>query len=323
MPQITPIKGFVNTPVTKKVVIFSTIAAILVSVFQIKYLFTLSIDPLILEYNQFWRIVTFQLSVINESDYLLTMLLWFQFKNLERFYGSQKYLSLILILSIYNAVVTFLVMSLGQLLINFIDYFILTIFKLNGYAYFTTILNSVIPGPIGLLSSLYICFGTYIPISYQFKILLSNPIKNNQEDHSKSKELLLTDHFHIHIVYTLLLFNNGFKSFVPSIIGLFIGKLYTSELLPGSKSWLLPTTLFKIFINPFKILNNIINLIRRRFSGYQSINQIIEDDDQNEETNEREEIVDDMRNNESEIRAETPVRPLASQFLDTFRTRGD
>ena len=31
-----------------------------------------------------------QLSVVNESDYLITVLLWFQFKVLERFYGSRS-----------------------------------------------------------------------------------------------------------------------------------------------------------------------------------------------------------------------------------------
>lgn len=310
--------------------------------------------------------------MINESDYLLTIFLWFHFKPLERFYGSNKYLSLVFVLAAYNMVMTFLVMSLGQLLINFLNYVIMTVLKFGSFNYFTTILNTVAPGPLGIVSSLYICYGKVIPISYQFKILLSNPSTTeaatttttsssptspssdgndpsydpSSTSHAPSRELILTDHFQIHIIYTLLLFNNGFKSFLPCLIGIFIGKLYCADLLPGSKHWLLPSSLFKFFISPVNSTKRFVRFIHRTIrniigfnsgfgvgSGsrrYQPINQTIVEDDQDGENPEngdgdgdgddREEIVDDIRNtNDNEIRAETPVRPLASQFLDTFR----
>lgn len=381
MTQLTPIKGFINTPVTKTICVFVTILAVMISIFQIKYLFQISIDPYILEYHQYWRLITYQISVSSESDYLLSILLWFHFKTLERFYGSNKYLSLIIILAIYNIILTFLTMSLGQLLINFIDYLILTLFHLKPFNYFTTFLNSITPGPLGVLSSLYICFGKVIPNSYQFKILLSNPFQQNSEpqsqsenqspspsnpqnlassqaqtsseslpspvsystqmSHSNSKELILTDHFQIHIIYTLLLLNHGIKSIVPCLIGIFIGKLFCLDLLPGAKHWLLPTFVFRFFISPVTSTKRLMSSIGRRFStygygfgigsgfrsrgAYQSVNQIVDDDydqehDAADDQNDREEIIDDMRNNsDNEIRAETPVRPLASQFLDTFR----
>lgn len=346
MTQLTPIKGFVNTPVTKNICLIATVLAVLISIFQIKHYFQLSIDPYILEYNQYWRVISYQVSVSNESDYMLTILLWFHFKTLERFYGSNKYLSLILVLALYNLVITFMVMSLGQLLINFIDYTILAVLKIKSYSYFKTILNTITPGPLGILSSLYICFGKVIPISYQFKILLSNPMRQSEqlpeqlpESHSNSKELILTDHFQIHIIYTLLLFNHGFKSIIPCLIGILIGKLYTQDLLPGAKHWLLPPIIFKFFVSPISSSKKLITSIGRRVSsygvgfnygtrrGYQTVNQMVEEEpDQDQEgmddnnDNDREEIIDDIRNNpDNEIRAETPVRPLASQFFDTFR----
>lgn len=331
MAQLTPIRGFVNMPVTKNICIFTTVSALLISILQIKYILKLSIDPFILEYNQYWRIITFQLSVINESDYLLCIILWFHFKNLERFYGSNKYLSLIIIFALYNCVLLFMTMSLGQLLINFIDYLLIKFLKLGIYKYFTTFLNTVAPGPLGILSSLYVCYGSVIPSSYQFKIVLTDPSNSDgtptEESQpqsqgllSKPKELVLTDNFQIHILFTVLLFNNGFASLLPMLIGLVIGKLFTKELLPGSKTWLLPSSVFKIFINPFKYTMNLSSSLRRRFTGYQPVTTEM-NEGQEDDREEREEIVDDIRNNnDNVIRAETPVRPLASQFLDTFRT---
>ena len=83
MAQLTPIRGFTNTPVTRSICMISTVVPIMLSVLAIKYVVKFAIDPYIIQYNQFWRVVTYQLSVVNESDYLITVLLWFQFKVLE------------------------------------------------------------------------------------------------------------------------------------------------------------------------------------------------------------------------------------------------
>ena len=108
MAQLTPIRGFTNTPVTRSICMISTVVPIMLSVLAIKYVVKFAIDPYIIQYNQFWRVVTYQLSVVNESDYLITVLLWFQFKVLERFYGSRKYLSIITLFTVYNAVACYL-----------------------------------------------------------------------------------------------------------------------------------------------------------------------------------------------------------------------
>ena len=130
MAQLTPIRGFTNTPVTRSICMISTVVPIMLSVLAIKYVVKFAIDPYIIQYNQFWRVVTYQLSVVNESDYLITVLLWFQFKVLERFYGSRKYLSIITLFTVYNAVACLFIMSLGNYC--FITYYLLSRFSLWG-----------------------------------------------------------------------------------------------------------------------------------------------------------------------------------------------
>ncbi|KAK6201115.1 uncharacterized protein RJT21DRAFT_31705 [Scheffersomyces amazonensis] len=345
MGQISPIRGFTNTPVTKAICIITTILALTLSILQLKPYIKLAIDPYVIEYLQYWRILTYQISVINESDYLLVILLWFHFKNLERFYGSRKYFSIITLFALYNAAFCFIFMSLGQLSLYYIVYIVKSIiFNIppKDDQYQSLIFNEIIPGPLGILSSLYICYGTYVPVSYHFKVLLSNPtpesdnttnddvVTPSSESTTSSKELTLTNHFPIHIIYTLLILNNGTRSIIPCLVGLFIGKIYIYELLPGSKNWLLSNIIFRFFISPNKSINHIIDSIYRRFgnNGYISLgsneNLPLENDtlspNSTEQIDDAEEVLDENRNEAHEIRAETPVRPLGSQFLDTFRS---
>lgn len=330
MPQITPIRGFTNTPVTKSICIVVTLSALLVLVLLLKPYLKLAVDPLLVEYAQYWRVATFQLSVVNESDYMLSMVLWFHFKTLERFFGSRKYLSLVVLFALYNAVATVLVLCLGQLLI--ISIFAATRFLIHRnpfeLAYFDTVLNSVIPGPLGILSLLYVCYGTYIPVSYHFKILL-----RKLSTESSNYTLNLTNQFQVHIIYILLVLNNGFGSIIACLVGLLIGRLYTLNLLAGSKNWVLPSILFRLFVSPRKLQRSTFRSFTRSLEGYrripatvvESVSETAAEEESQQDRPEEEDAevaIDDIRNLDENAanRSATPVRPLGRQFLDTFRT---
>lgn len=326
MTQLTPIRGFTNTPVTKSICVLSTFLALGLLVLQLKHYVKLSIDPFIVDYSQYWRIFTFQTTVINESDFLLCIILWFHFKNLERFFGPKKYLSLIALFALYNGAVTFLLLSLGQLLLSTLMALGRTIIQHQDFSfvYTDTFFNSVIPGPLGILSSLYVCYGTYVPISYHFTLVFRKP--GTSPAAKKQATLTLNDHFQIQILYTLLIFNNGIALLLPCLVGLAIGRLYTIDLLAGSKSCSLPDLVFSLFVNPRNVRVSPLSSLRRRLRGYQplSLQHEAQEDDIREPTpqneDDQEEPVDEIRANENNQRSETPVRPLGRQFLDTFRT---
>lgn len=339
MPQITPIRGYTNTPVTKTICILATVGALAVLIFSLKPYVKLAIDPFIVQFNQYWRVATFQMSVVNESDYMLTTILWFHFKTLERFFGSRKYLSLIALFAMYNAVVTFLVLCLGQLfLIGFSAIFRLIVLRQPfAVTYTDTIFNSVASGPFGLISLLYICYGTYIPVSYHFKVLFKNP-KNSDtpvdgEPENTGSTFTFTNQFQVHVLYTILMLNHGFSTILPCLVGLLIGRLYTQDLLAGSRNWVLPLLLFRAFVNPRKLQRTATTTLRRRFQGYQPVSESAEpelhaamgDEEHSSRPDDEdaEVAIDDIRSNDDENqegRSATPVRPLGRQFLDTFRT---
>lgn len=326
MAQLTPIRGFVNTPASRSICIVTTVAAVMISILQWKNYFRLILDPYLVDYNQYWRIAIYQLVLINESDYMLLLLLWFHYKTLERFYGTSRYISLIIIFALYNSLICIISMCLLQTVSYTLVFLAKTIlFKQNEEPFYKiTIFNEIIPGPLGIISSLYIAYGNVIPVTYYAKILISNPFKtaaseNDSDIESSNKVLTLSSHFQIHIIYTLLLLNNGFKSIIPCLIGILIGKLYVHELLPGSKTWILHPTLVSLIASPRRCLQSIDQRIRSRLSGGYSPVETSANNGSGSFMADDAEEVDNEHNEDNRIRAETPVRPLGSQFLDTFR----
>lgn len=311
MAQLTPIKGFTNTPVTRAICVLSTIVTILILILSIKPYFSLAIDPFIIQYSQYWRVATFQLSPMNESDFLICVVLWFEFKTLERFFGPKRYLLLIALFALFNAVVTFLVLSLGQLaIVGSWAMFRQLVMRLSlDTSYFTTIFNAVTPGPLGIISLLYVCHSYYVPVTYLFKLLLQKPQDSEAgdestpsgsvesgagaESNSDSNSLLagggtlgdsngqpglifdvtLTSHFQVQILFTLLLLNHGFSSIIPCLVGVLMGKLYVLDLLVGSKTWAIPSFVFQLFVSPSKARQTLSTAISRRWRGYRAISE--------------------------------------------------
>lgn len=336
MPQITPIRGFTNTPVTKSICIISTVTALVILILSLKPYVVLAIDPFIVEFSQYWRVITFQLLPVNESDYMLLTILWFHFKTLERFFGSRKYLSAIALFAVYNAIITFLVLALGQLTIVALAALFRLVVLRQPFAvlYTDTIFNSIALGPLGIISLLYMCHGAYIPVSYQFKILMKKPKGEESEDGeplNSGSTLTLTNHFQVHVLFTILMLNRGFSTLIPCLVGLFIGRLYTQDLLAGSKSWAMPLLIFRMFVSPRKVQRSAARSLERRFHEYQPVSAQIpsestpvpgeEGNADRHDEDDTEVALDDIRSNDErqDDRSATPVRPLGRQFLDTFR----
>lgn len=104
--------GLVQFPITKILMICCVGVALTASLFNMKYLFLLQYDPFIVEYGQYWRYFTFQLGSLNESDVAIMTLIWYQFRSLERLFGSRKYLNIVILSWAYTTVVIFLISNL-------------------------------------------------------------------------------------------------------------------------------------------------------------------------------------------------------------------
>lgn len=298
MAQLTPIRGFTNTPTTKSICIVTTVTTFVLAIIGMQHILRLAIDPFIVEYSQYWRLFTFQFATVNESDYLLVIVLWFYFKNLERFYGLRKYLSVVILFAVFNGLLCLLVMAFGQLAMYSIVYIAnMLIFRKpqDFFGYSITLYNEVTSGPLGILSSLYVCYNAFIPPSYKFTIQIANPFVEQKADEVveaelhgspsptplfsqpnsllasfSASELTLTDRFPMHLVFAILLLNGGVKSVIPCFVGVIIGKLFADDLLPG-RSWLVPGPIFRFFVGPVRFVRYTYRhaqLVLQRRRGY-------------------------------------------------------
>jgi hypothetical protein len=125
--------------------------------------------------------------------------------------GSRKFLSLVIVMAVYSALVTPAVLYLLYLL---------------PFGVF----NSMSPGPTGALIGLTFFYYTLVPVVYRFQV---TPMTNN------GVEFDMSDKVFFYAVATQLALGNLSGSLVQSVIGWTVASLVQNELIPG-KNWRVP-----------------------------------------------------------------------------------
>ncbi|AMD19078.1 HBR177Wp [Eremothecium sinecaudum] len=208
--------GLAQFPITKTCMITCVGVTLLASLFQTKYWFLLQYDPFISEYRQYWRYLTFQLGALNESDVALYMLIWYQFRQLERLFGSKKYVNLILLCWIYNTI-TLTVLNIALNMVPLVHW------------------NRFSSGALPILLSLFHFYKEYTPTVYEFEVLLAQPFKP-----SKEVKWTLSDQFLINSLVFLSMLNQGWAGFGIGFSGWICGIFLDKGLLPGKDTVALP-----------------------------------------------------------------------------------
>ncbi|ODV85336.1 hypothetical protein CANARDRAFT_7983 [[Candida] arabinofermentans NRRL YB-2248] len=294
MSSILP-KGFSHLPISSAITTLLIVVPLVISVLDLKHLFILSYDPFIYTWRQYWRIFIFQLQFQNESQVIVSvMLLVMTLKNLERVFGSLKFLKIVTVLFFYNMIATF---------------------SLMWFSYNILSINLFMPaGPLGVLFGLIYASTKYTPILYKFELNFGGLIKLKQG--SEDFKIILTNEF-ITILLALQLFlSEGLiNSTIPSMMGYFIGCLVFNDLLPclGLK------------LSLIECLYNQLTKRKRQRDLDSDIQNMVNNDSLVQEDNQQSEgaqLADDDDpddNLEQDAVDDTPVRPLTTQFLDTFR----
>ncbi|KAH3660541.1 hypothetical protein OGAPHI_007127 [Ogataea philodendri] len=205
--------GFLHLPISSVLTTWIIIVPLVVSILEWKPMFILSYDPFVSKWAQYWRFVLFQLQFQNESQVMLCVtLIVFSFKNLERVFGSIKYLRIVCLLFLYNMV---------------------AITLLTWSAYTLLGINIFVPaGPFGMVFGLLYAHWKYTPILYKFELNFGGLIKirSSNEDF----KLVFTNDFLTSLLAFQLLISEGLiSSVIVSVVGYFIGSLLFNGLLPG------------------------------------------------------------------------------------------
>lgn len=284
MSAETPV-GLAQFPITKFCVIATVAVPLCCSLSNTKYWFLLHNDPFITEYKQYYRFLLFQIGAINESDVALLALLWYHLRQLERAFGSHKYLSLISLCWFYTTVV----LVLFNQIVNLVP----------GIAW-----NKFTSGSLPLVLALFHFYKEYTPQIYEFEVLLTQPFAS-----SKELKWLLNDQFVVNGLVLLLLVNQGLTGIVSGFVSWVCGVFIDKGLLPGADSWRIPV--YKACMNRSPTTMAVANAQQERQAAGSGNGSGRDEADREGGEEEGEE--------EEDGTGDEPARPLGVQFLDTFR----
>ena len=83
--------GFTNAPLTR-ILTFTTIAlSFAASLTDTKPFLPLAIRPHLLDYHQYWRLLTWQAAYLNSTEVLFAAMTFYQMRVIERLWGSRKF----------------------------------------------------------------------------------------------------------------------------------------------------------------------------------------------------------------------------------------
>ncbi|CEP60039.1 Dsc2p LALA0_S01e01618g [Lachancea lanzarotensis] len=279
MATETP-QGLSSFPVTKLCTLLSLGIPVFASVAGVKYWFLLYTDPFISTYKQYYRLMTFQISAVNETDVILITLIWYYYRHLERLLGSRKYLSLIALTWMYTSVVVLVTAW---------------IFNLNPFLKW----NRFTTGALPIVMSLFHFYKEHTPRMYRFDVKIIKPLGSR----SKQIKWSFNDQFVINALVAILMLNQGLVGVVTAFLSWMCGVFIERGLFPGSEVFRLP--LFKKSAQPGPSRGVVAAGPEPSPSESGSLHAAQGENGQEVEPGDEP--------------SDEPARPLGVQFLNTFR----
>jgi hypothetical protein len=83
--------GFTNAPITQLLLLGIVGSAIVASLTDTKYFLWIDVRPHLLDYHQYWRLLTWQLAYTNSAAVLSAAIQFSQWRVVERLWGSRKF----------------------------------------------------------------------------------------------------------------------------------------------------------------------------------------------------------------------------------------
>lgn len=83
--------GFTGAPISRLLVFGVVAAAFLASLTDIKVFCWIEIRPHLLDYGQFWRLLTWQFCYTNSAEVLFAAMTFYHLRVIERLWGSRKF----------------------------------------------------------------------------------------------------------------------------------------------------------------------------------------------------------------------------------------
>jgi hypothetical protein len=214
--------GFTHTPVTRALILGSILLSIVASTLSVQHLLPIKPTPHLWPYLQFSRLLTYQVAYTSSTELLFSTVAIYQFRVLERLWGSRKFASFVAVMFWVNLLVTpFLVV-------------LLKLGTLGWYDYLPSGLTGVV---FGLLAA----WAEEVPRIYRYKIITGAATTAAGEPQSEAPGLVLSDKSTTYLLAAQLALSQLPYSFLPAAVGWLVGTAWMGELLPGRLGrWRIP-----------------------------------------------------------------------------------
>ena len=210
--------GFAHTPTTRFVILTVIALSLLVSLTDTKYLFPIRLHPHLYPWLQLWRVFTYQTAYTSSTDLLFAALLLYQFRVLERLWGSRKYASFTLITTVCTGILTPLLLCTVVWLLSWGTW------------------NYLPAGLTGLVFAQLAVWREEVPRLYAYKIVTGNPPGSGD-----TPGIMLSDKSSTYVLAAQLALSQFPYSLLPAAVGWVVGSAWAGDLLPGRmSSWRVP-----------------------------------------------------------------------------------
>ncbi|OQU96161.1 hypothetical protein CLAIMM_02278 isoform 2 [Cladophialophora immunda] len=203
--------GFSHTPVARLLILASVGLSILVSTLSVQYLLPIRPHPHLWPYLQFSRLLTYQTAHTTSTELLFSAVLLYQFRVLERLWGSRKFASFVAVVFWCNVlVVPWLVV-------------LLKLVTLGWYNYLPS-------GSTGLVFALLSAWAEEVPRIYRYKIATGSPAPT-AGGRQQVPGVVLSDKSTTYLLAAQLALSQFPYSILPAAVGWTVGTAWMGEVV--------------------------------------------------------------------------------------------
>lgn len=204
-------QSLTHTPTTRLLLFSSISFSLLTSILDLKHYAPIKPSPHLWPYLQLSRLLTYQLASTSSTEVLLAAVLLYQFRVLERLWGTRKYTSFLLVCWTCLTVLTPLLVLL------------LKLGTLGWYNYLPS-------GLTGLVFATMAAWSEEVPLLYRYKILTG--VEEDVRD-ARAKGVVFSDKSATYFLAAQLALSQFPYGIVPALAGWVVGSAWQGELLPG------------------------------------------------------------------------------------------
>lgn len=213
--------GFANTPVTKSLMLCLVSTSLVASIADIKYLLPVRPTPHLYPNLQVWRLFTWQIAYTASTDLLFASLLLYQFRVLERLWGSRKFISFLCVSALWTGLLTPTLLS--------------TVVRLASWGRW-----NYLPG--GLTAVVFAGLAVWaeeVPQLYRYKIVTG--MAHPRSESADGPGIILSDKSMTYVMAAQLALSQFPYSLLPAAVGVVVGFAWSGDLLPRRMgAWRVP-----------------------------------------------------------------------------------